>query len=313
MKKKTNKTLTIIIALTLLISSAIVISYALPTTEPVDPPIVNDLATMSEMSNKDINKLYAALKDWDKLSENIMVYKQILNITVIDKNESEKAFEYIARYKADDLLSIYEFLSDNKLSIDRSEKILNNYDKTMDIDLYKAFDNYKPADKDQIRQWMSEGHTPDDILGADVIAMERDISIEDAMTIQAKEKSSTTKVKGLRTVKDIESQDVEVNKKAREFTISIGKGENAKKFTDVDHKKLIERMNQETKAPEDRDEKTDELTDEEREKLETKGLNKQEVKNIIRLSKQSGKGIDEILAYKESKKEWKEVIQKYGK
>ncbi|HCC07037.1 MAG TPA: hypothetical protein DEP72_02560 [Clostridiales bacterium] len=305
MKNKLNKGVTLILTCVIMISSFLAISYGLKGDVPIDLPIIADLSDMSGLESKDINKLYASVKDWDKISENIMIYKQIL--TLVDKNISirEKAFEYIGKYNANDLLSIYEFLNANKLVLEKADKILKNYDKTKEIDLYQSFDKYKPAGKEEIRNWLNDGLLPEEILTVDAIAMQKDMSIDKVIELKTDKNTWDDISKKLSFVADV-PKDADV-------TLSIGKGQDARTFADKDFSKIADKVNLEAKANDDANNSIDGLADTDRDKLEKQGLNKQEMKNIARLAIDSGKTVDEILLYKNSAKDWKKVIEKYGK
>lgn len=298
---KKNKSPFIVVLCLMAVTIMAAISYGMTAEVKVDAKITKDLAGISGLSEEKIHKLYESVDDWETLKENIFVYKGIFSF-VQESTEENRVFDFLKKYKAIDVLTVYEFIDKNGKDFKKAEAIWSQLDAGIPLDAIltdtldqmadKTYSRYQPADKETIKKWLAEGHLPNAIMEADQIAMEKDIRIEEALY-----------------------PDAQV------VSLKIKKGEDIETLRGKDYKEIVEEVNRKAdqakeKARDSRNaedvETKNNLSTETYESYENQGFNPHEIENAIRLSEKSGASMDAILDYKKSGVKWEEVIQKYS-
>ncbi len=316
-KKNKSPFIVVLCLMTLIIMAAI--SYGMTAEVKADAKITKDLAGISGLSEEKIYKLYESVHDWETLKENIFVYKGIFSF-VQESTEGNRVFDSLKKYKAIDVLTVYEFIDKNGKDFKKAEEVWSQLDAGIPLDAIltdaldqmadKTYRRYQPADKEIIKKWLAEGHLPNAIMEADQIAMEKDIRIEEALKIVDEEAKRDEA-----ELKETLYPDAQV------ISLKIKKGENIETLRGKDYKEIVEEVNRKADQlkKEDKDSKSDEdlkpnnnLSTETYENYKNQGFNQHEIENAIRLSEKSDASMDAILDYKKSGVKWEEVIQKYS-
>lgn len=312
--KTANKMLFILCVSIVSLAFVAVVSFGIAATPEANSSIARDLATISGLSEETINEIYVSLDDWEAVKENIFVYKRIFSLIQDNQEEYNNVFSLLQKYKSTDLLAIYEFIDSNSKNFRDIEQILSQYDSGMSLEeiftdsisesIYESYNVYKPADKKLIRKWLAAGYLPNDIINADSIAMERDMEIKAILNLK-NENITWDEIK--------ENLDYKLEEEMS-IAVSIKRHDNIEIVTAKNHKDLVKKVNNKAKKIKETG-KQKILIDKYKsnKKLNASGLNKNEIVNVIRISERSGADIEEILEYRKSAKNWKEVINKYIK
>ncbi|MGE4485120.1 MAG: hypothetical protein AB7C97_08425 [Oscillospiraceae bacterium] len=315
--------ITLSVAITLLIivisASAYYSSLADPSVEDEaftseDTAKADDLATISGLDSKTVLGLYNANGDWDKVIENILVYKEIFAYAEELGASGDDVLRLAAEYEPDAILTVLEYASEKLLSIGKVEAMLSKNKDGSELELVLSVENeadasyktYLPADKEQIRAWLKDGWQPSDILSADSIARENDLTLEyvfslkseentweevgDALSIEQPERGKTAA-----TDKNKAGKAEETDGSLLEETVP-SQSEEAKEKTKEKENGIYEDL---TEAGVDAD------------KYLAQGFNINEVQNARRLSEASGTDMETILAEKTNGKTWPEILSEY--
>ncbi|MBU7006022.1 hypothetical protein [Phosphitispora fastidiosa] len=276
--------------------------------------LASDIAAMSGLSKSAVLRLYDAIEDWDTVRQNIFVYKKILDTLEIKQAAYKEVFGLITKYKAEDVLAVYEFLAANDSDFSLAGELLAEHAKGTEMQFVlsnalnmKDFKHYKPADEELIRSWMKDGYTPQDILNADSIARAKDMNIEKVLELK-KNSESWEQVGNQLAYKFENANDkatLNIKKAAGNQTISAEDYESAVKKANAEAEKEKEKIEQEICREHN-------LTRVQLGKYKEDGFSVWEVKNAARLAEKSGTSMDEILQERKAGKSWEEIINSYS-
>lgn len=271
-----------------------------------------DLAVMSGMDIQTVYKLYDAVGDWDILKENIFIYKYILDEHKQITNESNDVYPMIRNYKPDTLLAVYEYASGKGLSFKEIKSIMEQTDigaaletVLVEVEVNKAYNVYLPANKDQIREWLSQGYSPDDIISADAIARGADVLLEDVFKLKTRD--NTWKDVGNKLGYSLEEPG------ATTAEVRVDNSNAVQVITDKDYEGIVKQSGNIAKASDGKLHNDLKRRNVDVDKYLAMGFSVKEVNNAVMLSAESGIAIDEILEYKGSGQTWENVIAKYSK
>jgi len=299
--------------LVLCLALAAVIPFGITAYSEDDSTIACDLAAISSIAPDTINQIYEAVGDWDDVRKNIFVYRDILKMA--QSGDYGKVISRFSNHDPKELLTVYEFISGSGQELSKADVILDKVDTG--VDLKSAMEsieieskeglhsNYAPAGKDSIRKWLAYGYSPNDILAADKIAMEKDVKIEDILDLKNKDNTWEGICAGL---------DYETENTGKTAHLKIKRGGTVEEITAESYDELFKKVRLKSSEFEQATVGYEavSLSNQECEKYKSMGFNKNELKNAARLSLESGAPIDEILSLKRSGQSWESVIEKYS-
>jgi len=281
-----------------------------------DKVIVSDLAALSGLSEDTVIKLYKVTESWPTIRDNIFVYKRILALVLEEMNESGEIFEIIKKYDPDNILSACEFLAKNGSDFIKLASILAAQADGQELEKIfaenmpvKEYAVYQPATEAQIENWLYNGYLPEDILAADQIALEKDLSIEEVL-------ESKTDDNTWEEIAENYGSDLEEDAVKAQVSLTIQSEEGQEKFTAKDYKALVEQAK--TRADKRKNEqktkiaKETNISDAQLKVYEEEGFNEYEITNAYRLAEQSGANIKEVLDYKKKGTTWEETIKHFS-
>ncbi|WP_418791475.1 hypothetical protein [Phosphitispora sp. TUW77] len=304
----------IIIAICLIALSAAAAAWAVGNDKSADNQLAIDLAAMSGLSKNTVLELYDAIGDWDTVRQNIFVYKKMLDTLEKDQAAYKEAFGLIAKYKAEDILAVYEFLAANGLDFTLAGDLLAEQAKGTEMELVlsnalsmKDFNFYKPADKALVRSWIYSGFTPQDILNADSIARAKDMDI--SKVFEVKTQLGTWEEVGNQLAYEFVYADdtvtLNIKRAGGNQTIAAENYEAAVKIANAEVDKEKEKIEQEVCRKYN-------LSITQLGKYKADGFSVWDVQNAARLAEQSGASMDEILQERKAGKSWEEIINSYS-
>lgn len=312
-KKKGVWVIILLVAAVSLLLGQYVYAAAADTAE--DEKITQDLATLSGLSQSTILEIHEAVNDWQTVEENIFVYKRIFSLVPEEKRTAVNLYEQIAKYKAGDLLAIYEFLYENGLDAEKANGILQQYEAGTGLDVLlsnamttKEYKVYQPATKEQIRQWLSAGYLAEDILNADAIATAKDLDLSYVLSL--KSSKVTWEEIGTKLGYDAAKQEtgkVTLNaaqngkEEKLQGTNYATLANSAKTTADTKKAKLSATLQEQYS-----------LSETDMEGYQKRGFNPYEIQNAYQLAKGSKPQAEKILTQKENGQDWEEIIAQYS-
>lgn len=271
----------------------------------------SDLSAMSGMKSDTLYKLYEAVGDWNTLRDNIFIYKYIMDEHINIANDNKGVYEIIKKYKPEELLAIYEYSSRKDLKLQDLESMLQLIDSgvalettLVEMEVQKEYKIYIPATKEQIKNWLSLGYDPNDIIEADTIAKGVDILLQDVFALKTQDNTWTD----VGTLVDYKLEEPLATK----VELKVKNGQEVQVLSNEDYESIAEEASNTARNSEDKlysDLKKESL---DIDKYIAMGFNVKEVNNAVMLSKESGILVDEILEYKGSGQTWENVIKKYS-
>lgn len=277
-----------------------------------DRQIASDLAALSGMSVDDVFEIKGVIKDWEPIKENIFVYQDIL--LRVGKNHAVKdeAIELIGQYPVGQLQTVYEYLDINGRNLEQARGLVKHAarEESMeailsgDVDS-ELYENYQPADKEQIRQWLQEGYLPQDVLSADAISMAKDMKVSEVLAL--KNPVTSWEEIGKRLGYEFKSEPTSVSLKLPD--------DKEKGITASDYQCLIKEANARAEVKKAQTEaqisKELGLTDEKIKAYQLKGFSLRDLQNAKRLAKDSATPLDNILDEKAKGASWNEMLAKH--
>lgn len=278
----------------------------------VDKSVVRDLADVSGLSPDTVKKLYNAVGSWDKVKETMFVYKKIIGYEG-ETPENSQVFELIKEYDSKVLLATYEFLNRNNRGFSEVKAILEETKKGTSLENIlaglmprKEYLVYKSVDKEQVKEWLSKGYSPQDIINADKIAMDKDLSIY--TVIEMKNESTNWEDISANFQYSLNETD------ATSSTVILKEADKTGDQSLIANDYEIQAQNATRQANKHKEKLIEEFKDEtvDHVKYLNEGFNVHEIKNALRLANESGSSIDEVLLYKKSGQSWEDVVKKYS-
>ncbi len=309
-RQKTIMSVGITVALVLVITWFYQTGHLLPRPA-ADKQRAADLASLSGLSNDTVLELYDSVGDWDKVRENIFIYKRVLNLAEKDADAYEDVFGILADYQPQDILAVYEFLASKSPDYTVAEELLQEHAKGTDMQAVlagalqtKAYKVYKAADETQIRQWLAKGYTPQDVIQADTIAQAKDKSI--AEVLAAKTKANTWEQVGKKFGHTFDKGETKVAEVKLE-------GSGGATFTGPDYTTAAEKANAQAAqgklALEKQICQETGVSEAQMAAYKAQGLNLWDVQNASRLAKQSNTPMDKLLQERKDGKSWETIIK----
>lgn len=281
----------------------------------VDISMAKDLSQLSGLPQETVVKLYDSTGKWDAVRDNIFMYKRILSLIKPGTVDYGIAFDAIGKYPVTQVLTVYEFLSRNGHNFGQAQAILDKHSRGTSLEklLAEAFDNksykiYLPADEAQIREWLNQGLSPQDIINADSIAQAKDKKITEI--IKKKTKSTTWDQVGETfgyKFEAAENQTITLNVKGAGETTTVSGQDYESVVRNYNAKAATAEADSEKKAIQDLG-----LTSEQIKKYKDLGFNIHEIQNAVRLAQKSKVSIDKILQDRSDGKSWGTIISTYN-
>lgn len=280
-----------------------------------DRMIARDLAKLSGLPEDDVFSIRGVIDDWDPITENILVYKDILDRVGDSSKNREMAFELIGQYPAGEVLTVYQYLDQNQRDLNLAWDILKRADGGESLEAIltgtadsKLYDSYRPADKEQIRKWLETGYSPQDILNADTISMSKDMKIGEVLAMKAP--SVTWEAIGKRLGYEFETETTSVS-------LQIPDACKTRMVYSSDYAALVSEVNAsaESKKTRTKDKiiREIEMTQQQLDHYQAEGHSLHDLQNARRLSQESGRSVDNILLEKSQGRSWLELVNKYHK
>jgi hypothetical protein len=280
-----------------------------------DQKMSADLAAFSGLQQNIVLKLYDAVGTWEKVRENIFVYKRVLELVLQNESAFDDVFAIIRQYSAEDVLAVYEFLAANAPDYDKAEDLLAEHAKGTSLDTLlaaaiqtKTYRVYKPAEKEQVRAWFNQGYKPEDILKADSIALAKDLSINSILA--SKDDNQTWEETGKKFGhKFTQSTNSPVS-------VKIKDGASTETFSGKDYQSAVKEANK--KAKKDREMLEQEtgteygMTADQINEYKNQGFSVHDIRNAAKLARKSGASMDIILQERKDGKDWETIIQTYN-
>lgn len=279
-----------------------------------DRQIARDLAALSGLPEDDVFSIRDVIDDWEAITGNIFIYKDILTRVGDNKKDKKTTFKLIGQYPAQQVLTVYQYLDQNgrhlsdagdlleKAGSESMEAILSG---TVDSKLYEA---YKPAGKEQIRQWLAEGYAPQDILNADTISMAKDMKI--GAVLAMKNSSNTWEDIGKRL-------DYEFKSESTGVAVQMPDNGQTRKISSSDYQTLVKEANARAEQKRVKKEadirKNLKLPASQIEKLHERGFSLRDLENARRLSNETNISMEQLLKERNQGKSWAELLAKYHK
>ncbi|MEW5953681.1 MAG: hypothetical protein AB1815_08075 [Bacillota bacterium] len=271
---------------------------------------VQQLSQLSGTEPGTVVRLYKAVRDWDELLKNILVYQQLLSL--VEGTPAEKQlFRLIPQYDAADLYVAYDYFISNGLPTGRIEELLEQRAKgdhwntiLAGCSISKAYSNYQVLEKSELQRLLGLGHLPEDIIEADSLARAQDLPLEDVLQLKTPDQTwaEIAAALGCRT---------------GEFHRSPSLSVPGVEVSDQGFPPLVAASNlnaEERKRDDQARVKTElGLTDGELETYLSQGYNPQEVRNAYRLAKANSVTPAEVLAQKKAGLSWEEILAAYPK
>ncbi len=314
-----SKRSSIAICLTVIIAAAALVTWFSKSAPwhirtEADVKVAKDLAALSGLSNDTVLELYDSVGDWDKVRENIFIYKRVLNLAEKDADAYEDVFGILADYQPQDILAVYEFLASKSPDYTVAEELLQEHAKGTDMQAVlagalqtKTYKEYKAADEAQIRQWLGKGYTPQDVINADTIAQAKDKSI--AEVFAAKTNTNTWEEVGKKFGHTFDKGETKV------ASVKFTGGDGAKTVTGPDYATAVERANAEAAQDKVAQEKKvcqeAGISEAQMAAYKAQGFSVWDVQNASRLAKQSNTNMDKLLQERKDGKSWETIIKAY--
>ncbi len=283
-----------------------------------DLRLAGDLAALSGLDRETVLKLYDAVGSWDTVRENIFLYKRVLNLAKQDPDAYEKVFAAAKKYKAGDMLTVYEFLAGHNCDLKRAEEHLSKHAGGTSLEdiLAQALDEktykvYQPAGEDQVRAWLNAGYLPQDIINADAAARAKDLLITDVLAL--KKDSVTWDKIGRKLGYEFK---VPAAPDAPAVTLTIREAGGDRTVSARDYETLVKEAN--TKAEKDKAAREEKicrelgLTAAQLAEYKAQGLTIWDMQNAARLAKKSGAALEQILQERRDGQTWETIIEKYS-
>ena len=282
-----------------------------------DPNIqaAKGIADFSGLSEDIVLKLSDSVASWETVQRNIFVYKKILGIVSNSSDAYIELFEIARTYQPQDMLTVYQYLEKNFNDFSLAESLLEKHSSGESFeDIFaegegnKSYKTYKPANENQIRQWLSQGYVPQDIISADEIARAKDKDLAEVLTLKTENATWQQIAAKLKYKLPYDAH--------APVTIDI-LGETGKmSFSGEDYETAIRNANkkaeEDIKVSEDRFYQESGISNEQLQTYKDQGLTVWDLKNATKLSGKTGASMDEILQDRKDGKAWKDIIATYS-
>ena len=318
---KSNKKALVYVCITLAVLTCIgAIQYArgelFSSLSSEDKIIVSDLAALSGLSEDTVIELYKSTESWPTVRDKIFVYKRILDLVPEEMISSDEIFEIIKKYEPNNILATCEFLAKNGNDFTKLASILAEQANGQQLEkifaenmAVKEYAVYQPATEDQVEAWLNNGYLPKDILTADLIAMGKDLSLEEVL--KSKTDNNTWEEIAAKYGTDLKDDTAKT-----QVSLTVQRDEGKEKLTAKDYKALVDQAK--TKADKKKNEQKTKIAKEtgataaQLKAYEGQGFNNYEIDNAYRLAEQSGTDVKDVLDYKKKGATWEETIKYFS-
>lgn len=306
MLKRGGKIVLSIVLATILVS-ALLLTFANDESEAKNREIAADLAVMCQvLSEKDIYEIYMSVGDMQMVTRNIFLYDSIAGICAEMKLEWSEVLKVSANRDLFDVLELLELAKERSASPEELLKVLEEFcagETIYDVmagmpNAYEvAYANYRELSKEELRALLKNGYSGEDIVVADELAREMDITLQDAL---ARKQSITTDGTELLEAEEVLSVTVVVD--GEEIIYSAeSQAALSRVVQDAYEQAEIDKLEALEKAGVDTEKYTD------------MGYLPEEIETAKRLADQNGTSIEDIVGLKESGEDWAEIIKDVGK
>lgn len=279
-----------------------------------DVKYASELSALSGLPSETILRLYDSVGSWEAVRQNLFVFRRILGFAQQDTDAYDKVFDLASKFKADEMLTVYEYAYRCSNNFDLAEQMLEKHsggtsleNVLAEAETAKPYKVYKPAGEEQIRQWLNEGYIPQDVLSADELARAKDMDIAAVLAL----KNSETNWQDIGQKLSYKFED----EQARQATINVQGVTGNLSFKGRDYEAAINQANKKAEeqylALEDKVRQDYGVTKEQMQAYKEKGFTVRDIQNAARLSQKSGTPLDKILQERTDGKSWEEVIQTY--
>lgn len=221
------------------------------------------------------------------------------------------ALELIKKYPLNQVLAIYEFADRKALDQTGVEVIAEELKKgqaleavLLALDNQKIFTLYMPATAEQIRAWLGQGYTPEDILWADQMAQNLDMTLTSVFDVRKVEPSWQAVGEKLGHTQALAS--------FKRAEIMVEKKEGTELLYGESYESLITKESVSTGALEEEQKAQLKASGIDVDTYITSGFGIKEIENAIILSENSGVSVDKILSARASGQTWESVISQYN-
>jgi hypothetical protein len=269
------------------------------------------VARLANIDPDMVTQVYEAVRDWDKVTRNIFVYKKLLNMTAGDETDQKELYALLPDYEAGDILVAYEYFPDRGLPAADIKHALKEKASGGDWQVIlpkytekKAYKRYRALSKEELKELLGEGYKPEDILKADSIASTKDLALSDVLKLKTGKKSWEEIGKSLKYKGD---------KTKPGFKLSVFGDTYGADDKDVNALlKTSKEKAQSRKNDHDKKVKDDfKLNDKDIEGYRSQGFNSYEIENAYKLAKANNVKPEKILEKKKQGSSWEEIIAQY--
>lgn len=273
-----------------------------------------DLASLSGLPADMVFDLYDADGSWESVKQNILIYRTILD-TMPANGSQNQIVDLAEKYEARDILAVVQFAAKYQRNAGVVEDILAKHAEGKNLeDLFAAeitnheYANYHPADKEEIRQWLAAGLTPEDIIQADTIAIAKDMKLQTVIEMKRDDVSWEEIGKKLHFMTE---------KAEAQAQITLPAANGPETLSAPDYESLIQKANQ--SADQNQQKAIEELSvklgtkPEKINALIQKGYHRGEIINAYHLAEKAGTTPDKVLSERAAGKTWTVIVKKYDR
>jgi hypothetical protein len=269
------------------------------------------VAELADLDPSVVVQIYNATGDWDKVTRNIFIYKELLEMTAAEKADQKELYALLPNYEAGDILVAYEYFLTRELSTADIEDTLkekaNGGDWQVILPKYsekKVYKQYRTLAKEELRDLLGEGYEPEDILKADNIARTKDLTLAKVLKLKTNKKSWEEIGKSLGYKGDKAKSDFRLTV----FGDTYG-------ADDKDVNALLKTSKERAQSRQkDREKKVKDefrLTDAELKEYLAQGFNSWEIQNAFKLAEANNVAPEKVLEKKRIGLSWEEILAEY--